>query len=263
MWRIGLNMILWSLRNEDDCMNEADIHLKLLANVPVNVEGIGFFQLPTIKDMIDMGESKYNQLLSMVTFSKEYLNANDLDGFSDLEVFATSIFYDQNFHELVNKSFKLFFNKEIQVKKLGDIPVLYFDELREDTVLTEEKWELTKKIAKIGNFIQEAKEEEYVAGNERARKFLEEQKKRKELLAKVKKNKEQVNLHSILSAVAWRTTGVNELLNLTIYQLYNGYFRLGLIDNYNHITTGIYTGNVDSSKIKLPDINWANIIKIN
>jgi hypothetical protein len=257
-------MILWSLRNEDEYMNESEIHLKLLANVPVNLEGIGYFQLPTINEMIDMGESTYNQLLSMITFSKEYLNVDsNLNEFSDLEVYSTSIFYDQSFHELVNKAFRLFFKKDIQVKKLGDVPILYFDELREDTVLTEEKWELIKKIAKIGNFIQDAKEEEYVAGNERARKFLEEQKKRKELLAKVKKNKEQVNLHSILSAVAWRTTGVIDLLEHTIYQLYNGYFRLGLIDNYNHITTGIYTGNVDSSKIKLPDINWANIIKIN
>jgi hypothetical protein len=26
--------------------------------------------------------------------------------------------------------------------------------------------------------------------------------------------------------------------------------------------TGIYTGNIDGSKIKLADINWANIIEI-
>jgi hypothetical protein len=137
--------------------------------------------------------------------------------------------------------------------------ILHFDDLE----LTEEKWEFIKTVAKIGNFVKESKEEEYVAGNERARKFLEEQKKRKALLAKLKKNKEQINLHSILSAVSWRTTGVKDLLDLTIYQLYDGYFRLGLIDNYHQIFTGIYTGNVDQSKIKLPDVNWANIIKIN
>lgn len=241
-------------------MNDNDLHLKLLANVPIDIDGIGQFQLPTIREIISMGESKYQQYLSMILFSKDYVNADNLDDYSDYEVLATSIFYDPVFHELVSNSFRLFLGKEIRVEQIDDKFTLFFD----DSVLTEENWEFIKTATRIGNFIEEKKkEEEYIAGNERARQFMEEQKKRKELLAKVKKNKEQVNLHSILSAVAWRTTGVTDLLNLTIYQLYNGYFRLGLIDNYNHITTGIYTGNVDGSKIKLPDINWANIIKIN
>jgi hypothetical protein len=243
-------------------MIDSDIHLRLLANEPIDV-GIGHFQLPTVREIIRMGESKHQQYLSMLLFNKDYLQANnqDIAEYSDLEVLATSIFYDPIFRELVANSFKLFLGKDLQVTDNG---IIYFDELSEDNVLTEEKWGFIKKVAKIGNFVQEEKkEEEYTAGNERARKFLEEQKKRKALLAKLKKTKEQTNLHSILSAVAWRTTGMKDLLNLTIYQLYDGYFRLGMIDNYNQITTGIYTGNVDSSKIKLPDINWANIIKIN
>jgi hypothetical protein len=83
------------------------------------------------------------------------------------------------------------------------------------------------------------------------------------MIAKAKKKDEKINLHSIISAVAWRTVGFNEVLKLTIYQLYDGFYRLGLIDNYHYTFTGIYTGNIDGSKIKLPDINWANTIKIN
>lgn len=244
-------------------MNDNDIQLKLLANVPIDMDGVGQFQLPTIKEIIQMGESKHNKYLSMILFSKDYFNfpGEDLNEYSDMEVLATSIFYDVSFRELVANSFKLFLGKDM---KVTEDRIIYFDELSEDSILTEEKWMMIKKVARMGNFIQEKNEDldAYKAGNERASKFIEKLKQKKALAAKAKKQ-DKINLHSIISAVAWRTTGISNLLNLTIYQLYDAYFRLGLIDNYHYTFTGIYTGNIDSSKIKLPDINWANVIKIN
>jgi hypothetical protein len=240
-------------------MIDSDIHLRLLANEPIDV-GIGQFQLPTVREIIRMGESKHNEYLSMLLFNKDYLNNRDgIDEYTDLEVFVTSIFYDHYFRDTVTKAFKLFLNKEMKVTDEG---VIYFDELREDTVFTEEKWMMIKKVAKIGNFIQEKKEEKIVYADDEVKSFWEKMRKKRELAAKSVKKEEKINLHSILSAVSCRTHGIEKTLSLTIYQLYDMYFRLGLIDNYYQITTGIYTGNVDQSKIKLPDINWANVIKI-
>jgi hypothetical protein len=137
--------------------------------------------------------------------------------------------------------------------------MICFDEISVNKMLTDDKWKLIQKFVKLAHFVQE--EEPYVAGNEKAKKLIEKIRKNKKENAP--KQEEKANLHSILSGVAWRTDGIDSLLNKTIYQLYDGYYRLGFIDNYHQVCTGIYTGNVDGSKIKLPDINWANVIKIN
>lgn len=239
---------------------DSDIHLKLLANVPIEVDGIGYFQLPTIREVVQMGESIYNSNVSMMMFSKSYLSqVEGIENFSDMEVMMTSFFYDPSFRFLINTSFLLFFKKQM---KMDELNKAYFDDLSEETIFTEEKWDYIKNIVRISHFLSEKTEEdEYVAGNDMAKKLIEKIKKNKQKVAQLKK--EQVNLHSILSAVSWRSNGINPLLDLTMYQLYDGYYRLGFIDNYHYVSTGIYTGNIDSKGIKLSDINWANIIKIN
>lgn len=243
-------------------MNEQDIQLKLLANMPIYIDGIGMLQLPTITEIIKMGESKYNHSLSLMLFTKDYLATQneEVNNFSDFEVMLSLILYDPSFREMMFNTFSIFINSTPNMTEDG---ILFFGEPKEESILTEEKWTYIQKIIKLGNYIHGKQEDEYKPGNERARKFIEKQKKNKEMVAKLKKKDETINLHSIISAVAWRTNGFNQLLNLTIYQLYDGFYRLGLIDNYHYTFTGIYTGNIDGSKIKLPDINWANIIKIN
>lgn len=242
-------------------MTEDDIRLKLLANVPIHIDGIGDFQLPSVREVIRMNESTYQQYLSWILFSKDHLQSpsEDINEYTDMEVFVTLIFHDVSFREGVFSAFKTFLNSEPQMLENG---VIYFNELNDDSVLTEEKWEYIKKLIRIGNYIED-KKEEYDFANDKVRSFWEKKKqKKRELAAKVKKE-EVINLHSIISAVGWKANSFFNVLNLTIYTLYDAYYRLGLIDNYNHTMTGIYTGNVDGSKIKLPEINWANIIKLN
>jgi hypothetical protein len=135
--------------------------------------------------------------------------------------------------------------------------LIYFGEPSVESILTEEKFEYIKKLVRIANNLSEP--EEYVAGNEKARKLIEKIKRNREKSKQpVKQN---INLHSTISAVGWKAQSFKFISELTIYQLYEGFNRLGYIDNYNFTMTGIYTGNIDGSKIKLPEINWANIIK--
>ena len=112
----------------------------------------------------------------------------------------------------------------------------------------------------IANNISMDEEDEYIAGNERARKFIEQQKKKKAMLAKHKK--QTINLRSIISGVGWKAQSFEFISKLNIYQLYDGYGRLGVIDNYHYTMSGLYAGTVDSKSIKLPELNWANIIQL-
>lgn len=241
-------------------MTEEDIRLKLLYDKPIYIEGIGNFKLPTTEQIVEMNESTYQLYVAWLLISKDQLTNKDdeICNYSDYEIVCAIMQQDNDFRNVILSALETFLDSKPQIFENG---MIYFGELKDSSFLTVEKWEYIKKLIRIGNYIENKKEEEYVAGNERARKFMEKLKKKKELLNKTKK--EQTNLHSITSAVGWKTGSFFNVQNLTIYQLYDAYYRLGLIENYHYTLTGIYTGNIDSSKIKLPDINWANIIKLN
>jgi len=234
-----------------------DIHLKLLANVPIEINGIGHIQLPSLRQIISINESLHSAYLSYLLFSKDSLNetSEEMDRHSDYEILISFLYHQDSFRDFFLNALEMVFGE----KPSYEDGIVYFGEPSEDSVLSEEKWDLIKKVVKIGNFIEEKKdEEEIIPGNERARKFMEKLKKKKEQAPKIKPKQ---NLHSMISAIGWKTIGIEDVLNLTIYQLYDAFMRLESMDNYHYTLTGIYTGNIDSKGIKLSDINWANIIK--
>lgn len=237
-------------------LSNNDIHLKLLANKPIPIEGIGLLQFPTVDNIIEIGEGLFNEYVSLLLFTKSNLEKQDetLDGYSDFDILSSILVYQDSFGSSFFNALRWLFNSKPNIIK--EHGIVYFDELSEESILTEEKFIYIQRIVKIAFFIQEEKEPDYEPGNERARKFMENLKKKK---AAAKKKPKQ-NLHSLISALAWKKIGLDKVFNLTIYQLYDGYQRLENIDNYHYTLTGIYTGNVDAKKINLPDINWANIL---
>lgn len=72
--------------------------------------------------------------------------------------------------------------------------------------------------------------------------------------------KEKMTLVSIVSGLSWKSNGVSikEILDLNIYQIYNGFFTTNNIDNYHHTLSAIYAGTIDSKNIKMADMHWAN-----
>lgn len=244
-------------------MTDNDIHLKLLANLPIHIEGIGNFQLPTLRQVIQLGEEQHNYFISALLFSKESLsNTEDeiINKMSDYELFSSLIAHEETFQYSALGAFSIFMDQQPNLFENGSV---YFgEEIADNAFLDEDKWRLIQKVVRLGNFIPEKKlEEEYKAGNERAKKFMEKLKRNKAEVEKLKKKNETINLHSMISAVGWRLTDIDRVLDKTIYQLHDAYYRLMKIDDYKFINTGIYSGSVDGSKIKLPDYFWANVIK--
>lgn len=239
-------------------LTDDDIRLKLLANVPIEVNGIGHLQLPSLRQVISMNESLHNTYISYLLFSKDSLSeqSEEMNDHSDYEILISFLYHESSFRELFFNVLEIIFGEQPNYEE----GIVYFGEFSEESVLTEEKWEFIKKIVKIGNFIEDKKEEEeYDAGNEYAKRFIEKLKRKK---ASEYKPPPKQNLHSMISAIGWKTVGIDKVLDLTMYQLYDAFMRLENIDNYHYTLTGIYTGNIDSKGIKLSDINWANIIKI-
>jgi hypothetical protein len=82
---------------------------------------------------------------------------------------------------------------------------------------------------------------------------------------KRKKNiKTKINLSSMVSSLIWKGNKGIEVWNFPIYAIYEGYFRLNAIDNYDKTMTALYSGAIDTTKTKIDieNINWSNIISI-
>lgn len=241
-------------------LSDDDIHLKFLLGLPVYIEGIGNFHAPFLTEIVDATEDLYNKSTSSIFFDKKNLEQEGLENFSNFQILLALINQDISFKELFFYGLKLHLDREPAIHPDGHI---YFGELSVDSILTEEKFDYIKKLVTIANNIPEKHvEEEYKAGNERARKLIEQIKKNRERKTKVT-TQPPINLHSIISAVGWKAQSFEFISKLNIYQLYNGFYRLRVIDNYDINIRGIYSGAIDGSKIKLSDIDWANIIKIN
>lgn len=237
-------------------LKKEDIQLKFLLNMPVEIEGIGNLYCPTLKNIVNITEEKYNQSLSAIMFNRSVLQVDkkEIEHLTDFQILSALIYQDEYFRESFFTAMELHFHKRPIINEINGF--LYFKEDDEKSILTEDKMSYVKVLIMEANKLKE-EEEDFNAGNDAAKEFMRKKKEKEARLAKFKKHK--TNLHSIISGVGWKQ-GFGFLSELNIYQLYDGYARLQIIDSFLHTMNGMYAGTIDGSKIKVEDINWANII---
>jgi hypothetical protein len=241
-------------------MNEKDLELKLLAGLPIPIEGVGLIYIPTLKEVISMGESRYHECLSGLLFSKNNIEGLQEQEGSNLEWLLAYTVHDKRFGESVFDGFKLIFKEEAHLGQYNKNVFFYLGDIHEGRIIDSVKFEQIQHVLKKANFIKD--EPEYKPANDLAKKMIEMIKKN----AKGRpKPKETMNLHSIINGLAWKSPSINllNIFDLTVYQLYQGFYTTDNIDNYHHTLTGIYAGTVDGKNIKLSDLHWAKILNLN
>ncbi|WP_199925628.1 hypothetical protein [Paenibacillus bouchesdurhonensis] len=237
---------------------EEDIHLTLLANEPVFVADIGYIRSPKLRDVIKLGYSNYIEALSSLLFDKSRISGLGTIMESAFVLACYFFMQDDHFRNSFSNGIRLLLHKEIELVEMEGVP--YFD-LGDGLTLHEGNFHRFQEIVKIANKAELTNDEEdYNPGNSKAREMIEK-------LMKGKANKPAkrpvINLHSIISGLSWKSTSginINNIFELSIYQFYDGYYRLENIDHYNSVVTGIYTGNIDAKKINMQEINWTKII---
>ena len=242
-----------------------DINLKLLAGMHIDINNLGVLTPLKLKQIIDLGEQVYNELLSVLLIDKSNIEGLKEEEFSNLEILMVYSYQNIEFREKVLKSLKLFLGNEFFMSNEG---LFYCRKLISDNyglfvyknlVLDKDPFDDFQYVLKKANHIENKKEDEIIPGNERARKFMEKLKLSKQNI----KKPETMNLHSIISGIAWKSNNTNiiNIFDLTIYQLYDAYHRLENIDNYHYTLSGLYAGTVDGKNINLSKITWTKIIK--
>ena len=244
---------------------DSDLNLRLLVGMPININNLGTVYPLKLKEIIALGEHVYNELLSVLLIDKKNIEGLKEEEFSNLEILMVYSYQNIEFREKALSSLKLFLNNEFFMSNEG---FFYCRKLISDNyglfvyknlILNKEPFDDFQYILKLANHIENKKEEDIIPGNERARKFMEKLKLSKQNI----KKPETMNLHSIISGIAWKSNNINiiNIFDLTIYQLYDAYHRLENIDNYHYTLSGLYAGTVDGKNINLSKITWTKIIK--
>lgn len=234
--------------------------------VSVEDDKIIVVRQPTVKEIIDIGYSNYISFIYLIAQEphEKALQLDDMgiDGFviSNWECFK--IFFSlMPEHCILGLYFftGLMFEPRFYTDTENNESFYLVATNEEDQIIAiEEKTfnEISRAIRQI-NFIKTDKPK---FGNERAKKAYIRFKR-----SESKYSKETEGLDTIVSAVAWKgTLDILRVFDIGIYQLYDGYFRLMQIDNYENTMRGIYNGTIDiqKSKIDLKKISWASALKL-
>lgn len=242
-------------------MKKADIEIKLHANIPIQIENLGMYQSLSLKQIAEIGEDEYNNILGHLLFDKDNLPHSESEEElpSTLQIVSTISSYDSDFKMVIERGIELFFGEKVSLFFSENEAFFYFGKIRDSRHFTDEYWESFCQILRLENHIQKEKKEELKFFDERARQQHERIQKAISGINKKAKN----NLISIIHGMAWKSKNLNilDIWNLSLFQLYEGYKRMDFIGHYEDMMLGVYTGNIDSNKITFADIHWANVIQ--
>lgn len=240
---------------------ESDIHLKLLINEPIYLEQIGNFKSPKIKEIARISETEYNYCLSMLLFDKSSINDDSIQNISNFDVIRSILAYDESFREYFMEGLRMHLDTTVNFAHSEEYTYISFGSDENEVILTEEMFEYLVELIRLANKIEKTDEDEkFNAANELAKKMIRE---RKEKLARLNAaTKPKVTLHSIISGVSILLNNLQDIGELTIYQLYESNTRLHLIESIRNTNHGIYAGTVDGSKIKSEELDFTGVIHI-
>ncbi len=247
-------------------MEIKDLELKLLAGIPIDVPNIGKIHPLSCRQVAEMGLDQYYNYINHLCFDIDSLDIDyeykcklKEEGVKTYNIIISNCLNDdRSFLDTIIEALELFFREDVVFN--SEYCIFFIGDQQEGRYISQDNYENIKLIFKKMNCMQVANENDnYNPGNERAKKFIEKLKKNK---ANRPKSKEDINLYSLISGIAWKShIGINSVWDLTIYQLYDAHDRLQIVDDYDKTIHGIYSGTVDSKKINMKDINWSKAIK--
>jgi hypothetical protein len=249
-------------------MNKFDLDLKLLAGLPLEVEDI-IIEPKKLREIIGMNYSVYNKHIGFLTITHTDLYSKEtLEEYQELKkvtIFDVLVFLagEELKQEFINSLHYFLGTYKHEIDSESGILILEKGK-KDYYFLNSSRFARIVDYIKFQNCIEEPKEKiEEQPVDEKTRKILEKLQKGKQEATKLQsKNNTESNIdfYSIISAVSTKSHGINKLniWDLTIYQLYDEYKRLSLIDNYETSIQAIMNG-ADMKGEKLP--HWSERIE--
>lgn len=236
--------------------------LTLSLGLPFNVNGIPIKPL-TLKDIGLLGRSKYDDIKGVISLDvddfdmiSESLSEEDRERISALDIICMYSELSSDFKEKVLESFRVFINPCIDFVH-GSFIV---KDDKEVIVLDRDTYGEIKNVIFAQNKIIKQEKDGIKPGNEIARKFMEEQEKKRAMI-EAKKREFDPDIEDYILALISDGMSLETIYNLTIYQLY------AIIEQKQHIreslfvNNAIYAGTIDSKGINKRLLDWVKKIK--
>jgi hypothetical protein len=241
-------------------MNMEDIELKLLAGMPIEIPDCGHIYMPKVREIIQLGESKYNEYLSLLLMDRLNLTEDLGEQFSNFDIVFSNCYNNHEFKTLFLDAVNFIFKKKALMCDVMSSSEAFF--YFEDGVIDRHNFNSIQEIVRIGNCISKTVREEYNFANDQAKKFMDDVNSFRNSFAY--KKKDEMTIHSMLNGMAWKAENINilNIFELTMYQFRLGFIALNVIGNYQYTQNCISSGTLDAEQIKKFDsLQWAKPVE--
>lgn len=259
----------FTLDYKDTLHTEEDLRLSLLAGATVRLGNLEI-QPYSLEEIIKVGYSKYLSAIKLLMlepddFKMESISPVMVQLLQENKVYTTFDLYnrflgEQNRQVLID-GLKIIFKTEDIIAyddkdymSIGEVETLDENSL----IINRENFDKIMKVVKLQNYLDmnltDAIQDEANPKDEQTRQLLEIRKKMREKLKKANsKNRDDdgnmtsLDFSSIVSAVTVKSQHINKLnvWGMTLYQVYDEYNRLMMIDDYDTNIKAIMAGAKD------------------
>lgn len=240
-----------------------DEKLKLLAGLPILCEGYGKIKPKKIKEIIEVGYTHYMSHLNLMTITKQDINPTLPTELTDFDV----LFYlsDDLVQQNLKETFEFFLDDKVTIYKEDGLLVVGNEESEEDVrVIHQGNFDNIRKIIQLQNGLASVDDVmDKVNQSDKAREIAERMKKAKDEINKIKRKdgneEDESDFFDMLSAISSKSQTVSkiDLLDFTMFQIYEEFKRICIIDQYTFNVMALMQG---AKNIKLK--HWSSKIKI-
>jgi len=217
-------------------LENIDLRLKLLSGEPIYIEGAGYLKPLTLRYIAKHGYATYLKHLNTLTTNIEDLFGEEItsDDGTKLNLFDLLLSSEESFIAHFVDAIKFFFQVE-EAEYFPEFHNLVFGD--GNRVINHDIFVKVKEVIEYQNYISDPNKarNQYNPKDERARLLIKKMEETRKIVNKLKGvDAEQPDFVDIISAVSTRSNviGKHDVWNLTIYQLYDEFSRLRMIDEY-------------------------------
>lgn len=212
-----------------------DDRLRLLAGKPVLAEDFGYIPPLTLGEVIDKGYMEYLKYLNVFCYKKEQFMDNAPE---ELLIFDFLLMAEDDFvHTLLKESLEFFLKEQVTIIK--EKHIIAIGSTKENLkFINRINYENICYVVQIQNYMKSVDDDTNVFDkNDKAKEIQEKLNKSREEVKRLK-NKEndevESDFYDIISALSIKgNINKNDLLNHTMFQIYDEYKRLIHIDQYD------------------------------
>jgi hypothetical protein len=223
----------------EEKISDLDIELKLLANIPIPIENVGYIYSKTLKEIATLGINTYYSYLNNLCFDIDDLKLEeniDKNQIKTFDIIIANCIRDEEYKKLILMGLSLFFNENVEFEPQYNVFCLGV-ETKNIRVIHRDNFDIIKKILRLQHWLKDSdKESEYNPANAKARELIEKKKLLKQKINKSKNvNNDEITLCDLISIYCANGNGADilKVWDYTLYQFNDQFNRMRMLEDYN------------------------------